>query len=165
LAKPHKGISLHCHTGVPRDTVADNVTSIKFCAATQSHVILLLASFMPMRNGSLLGTVVAIAHVPFDRVQPLLTSEGAPTLLNLADRTAGLAMGAEPDHALVWLHGSYWYQGEYLFAAHPRGTEVTYRIRNISGHPGFAIRLWQRRILRDQQHHLDQYVADLERRL
>jgi len=118
-----------------------------------------------MKNGSLLGTAVAVAHVPFERVQPLLTSDGAPTLLNLAGRTAGVTIGAEPTHALVWLHGGYWYQGEYLFAAHPQGTEVTYRIRNISGHPDVAIKLWQRRTLRNQQHHLDQYVTDLERRL
>lgn len=128
-------------------------------------MILLSASFTPVKKGSLLGTAVAVAHVPFERVQPLLTSDGAPTLLNLADRTAGLAIGAEPDHALVWLHGNYWYQGEYLFAAHPQGTEVTYKIRNISGHPDFAIRLWQRRTLRDQQRHLDQYVTDLAHRL
>ena len=113
----------------------------------------------------MLASVTAVAHVPFERVRQLLTPEGAPTLLNAADRTPEVAIGAEPSRALVWLHGGYWYQGEYLFARHAHGTEITYRIRNISGHPDILIRLWQRRTLRDQQLHLDQYVADLERRL
>ncbi|HEY9289818.1 MAG TPA: hypothetical protein VIP98_00925, partial [Microlunatus sp.] len=74
-------------------------------------------------------------------------------------------IGVEPNHGLVWMHGGYWYEGEYLFSPRPEGTEVTYRIRNISGHPDFAIRLWQRRMLRDQRRQLEQYVTDLPRRL
>lgn len=55
------------------------------------------------------------------------------------------------------------YEGEYSFAPHPLGTEVTYRIRNIFGHPGLIIRLWQRRMLTAQQRDLDKYVAALPR--
>lgn len=118
-----------------------------------------------MKEGSLLGTVTAVAYVPFERVRALLTPDGALTLLAVTDRSPDLTIGVEPNDGLVWMHGGYWYQGEYLFAAHPDGTEVTYRVRNVSGQPDFAIRLWQRRTLRDQQRQLDQYVAALAQRL
>lgn len=118
-----------------------------------------------MRNGSVLGTARAVAAVRFQRVRPLLTNEGAAVLLGLDGHPPSVTVGADPDRAMVWLHGSYWYQGEYLFAPHRDGTEVTYRIRNISGHPDLAIRLWQRRALKAQQRDLDEYAAALPARL
>ena len=112
-----------------------------------------------------MGECTAVASVAFDKVRLLITDEGAPVLLDLDGRTAGLAVGADPSRALVWVHGSYWYQGEYVFASHPDGSQVTYRIRNISGHPDFLIRLWQRRLLRAQQRDLDAYVVGLVSRV
>jgi hypothetical protein len=35
-----------------------------------------------MKNGSVLATAVAVAAVPFERIQPLLTDEGARTLVD-----------------------------------------------------------------------------------
>jgi hypothetical protein len=119
----------------------------------------------PMRYGSVLGKAGAVAAVPFERVQTLLTAEGAPILLDVEHRAAGLTVGAEPSDSLVWMHGGFWYQGEYLFAPSPAGTMVTYRIRNISGLPDAAIRLWQRRMLKAQQADLERYAVALPRRL
>jgi hypothetical protein len=118
-----------------------------------------------MRDGSVLGERTAVAGIAFGKVQPLITDGGASTLLGLDGRTAGVTVGADPDRAQVWVHGSYWYQGEYAYAPHPDGTRVTYRIRNISGHPDFLIRLWQRRTLRTQQRDVDAYAATLAGRI
>jgi hypothetical protein len=119
----------------------------------------------PMRNGSVLATAVAVAAVPFERIQPLLTPGGARMLLDVEHAAAALTIGVEPDDALVWMHGEYWYQGEYIFRPCPEGTTVTYRIRNISGTPDVAIRLWQRRLIRAQQADLERYAEALPRRL
>lgn len=73
----------------------------------------------PMKDGSVLGTASVVAAVPFERIQPLLTSEDAPTLLDVEHRAAGLTVGAEPDDSLVWMHGGFWYQGEYQYAPCP----------------------------------------------
>jgi hypothetical protein len=118
-----------------------------------------------MREGSVLGECTAVADIAFDKVRPLITDEGVSILLGLDRRTAGVAFGADPSQALAWMHGSYWYQGEYAYTPHPDGTQVTYRIRNISGHPDFLIRLWQRRLLRTQQRDVDAYVAALVGRI
>jgi hypothetical protein len=118
-----------------------------------------------MKGGSVLATASAVAAVPFERIQPLLTAEGARTLLGVEHSAVGVTVGAEPDDSLVWMHGEYWYQGEYLFAPCPGGTMVTYRIRNISGTPDFGIRLWQRRMLKAQQADLERYAVALPRRL
>ncbi|WP_157683316.1 hypothetical protein [Microlunatus soli] len=117
----------------------------------------------------MLGTAETIADVPFDRVRALLTSAGAPTLLGVSGRTTGLTIGVEPEQSMLWVHGGYWYQGEDLFIAQgPHDsdrTQVVYRIRNISGQPDLLIRLWQRSILKGQQHQLEQYAAELAQRL
>jgi hypothetical protein len=113
-----------------------------------------------MKGGTVLGTARAVAAVPFERIQPLLTTEGARTLLGVEHSAVG-TVGAEPDDSLVWMHGEYWYQGEYLFAPCPDGTTVTYRIRNISGTPDSVIRFWQRRMLKAQQGDLERYVVAL----
>lgn len=113
----------------------------------------------------MIGTATAVAAIPFERVLPLITQEGAATLLGVEAQSVGLTVGAEPDRALVWMHGGYWYQGEYAFTPHPDGTEISHRIRNISGHPDVAIRLWQHRILRSQQRDLDRWAADLAQRV
>lgn len=118
-----------------------------------------------MKNGSVLGEATAVAAVPFSRLGPLLTEDGAAVLLGLQGRQAGITVGADPSRSMVWLHGTYWYQGEYTFAPHPDGTEVTYRIRNVSGHPDLAIRLWQRRMLKAQQRQVDEYAAALPARI
>jgi hypothetical protein len=118
-----------------------------------------------MRAGSVLGECTAVADIAFAKIEPLITDEGVSILLGLDGRAAGLACGADPSQALIWVHGSYWYQGEYAYAPHPDGTRVTYRIRNISGHPDFLIRLWQRRLLRTQQRDLDTYAAALPARI
>ena len=118
-----------------------------------------------MKGGSVLATAVAVAAVPFERIQPLITADGAWTLLDVEHRAVGLTVGAEPDDSLVWMHGEYWYQGEYLFAPCLDGTKVTHRIRNISATPDFAIRLWQRRMLEAQQADLEKYAGALTRRL
>jgi hypothetical protein len=76
-----------------------------------------------------------------------------------------LSLERTPAQALVWLHGAYWYQGEYELAPHRDGTQVTYRIRNVSGHPDLFIRLWQRRLLRSQQADADRFAAELPERL
>lgn len=118
-----------------------------------------------MKDGSVLGTATAIAKVPFRRVRTLLTPAGARILLDLTEAIPEVSVGVEPVDALVWIHGNYWYQGEYRFEEHPDGTKVTYQIRNISGHPDLAIRLWQWRTLRDQPKHLAEYADSLAERL
>jgi hypothetical protein len=87
------------------------------------------------------------------------------SILGTAVAAAGLTVGAEPDDSLVWVHGGFWYQGEYLFAPRFSDTVVTYRIRNISAAPDVAIRCRQRRMLKAQQAHLDAYAAALPRRI
>ncbi|WP_125612259.1 hypothetical protein [Specibacter cremeus] len=118
-----------------------------------------------MKNGSVIGTANAVAAVPFERIRPLINVDGARVLLGLDYQPPGLTVGAEPARSLVWMHGAYWYQGEYIFKSHPQGTAVTYRIRNISGHPDLVIRVWQRRVLKAQQQNLDVYLLDLPNRL
>lgn len=118
-----------------------------------------------MKDGSVLGEATAVAAVSYDRVRPLLTEEDAAVVLGLDGHPQGVTVGADPGRSMLWLHGEYWYQGEYVFAPHHDGTEVTYRIRNISGHPDLAIRFWQRRMLKAQQRHLDEYAAALPARV
>jgi hypothetical protein len=119
----------------------------------------------PMKQGPVLATAVAVADVPFDDILSLLTVEGARTLLEVADDAVGVTIGVEADESLVWMHGEFWYQGEYVFSPRPDGTLVTYRIRNVSGTPDLVIRIWQRRMLRAQQTDLERYAAALPRRL
>ncbi len=123
------------------------------------------AGATPVKTGTVLGTAVSVARVPYDRVRPFLTDDGAARVLGLAPVPAELVIGATASPALVWLHGAYWYQGEYEFAPHCDGTQVTYRIRNISGHPDLLIRLWQRRLLSSQQADTDRFAAELPARL
>lgn len=123
------------------------------------------ANLAVVKDGSVLGEATAIAAVAYERVRPLLTDQGATTLLGLDGRPAGLTVGADPSRSLIWLHGKYWYQGEYTFAPHADGTQVTYRIRNISGHPDVVIRLWQRRTLRTRQRQVEEYAAALPARI
>ncbi|MGH3448092.1 MAG: hypothetical protein ACRDQA_02125 [Nocardioidaceae bacterium] len=74
-----------------------------------------------MRNGSVLGECTAVAGLSFDKVRPLITDDGASVLLGVDGRTAGVKVGADFDLAMAWMHGSYWYQGEYAFAPHATG--------------------------------------------
>ena len=118
------------------------------------------------RRPSVLGSVTAVVPVPFDRIRPLMTAQTAPVLLGL-DRGAAttVSVDVDPTTDTLGLQGQFWYRGEYTFTAHPRGTEIAYRIKNVSGQPDVIIRLWQRRILRRQQHDLDALAAALPARL
>ncbi|WP_432891389.1 hypothetical protein ACQPYH_14675 [Kribbella sp. CA-245084] len=115
---------------------------------------------------TVLGTAKAVASVPFDQVQPFLTEARCKHLLGL-DRAnpAGVSVDADPAAGTVGMQGQYWYRGEYTFGPHPDGTEITYRIVNVSGSPDAVIRLWQRKVLNNQQRDLDAFAADLPSRL
>lgn len=113
----------------------------------------------------MLGVATAVADVPFASVRPLITPDRAHLLLGVAHGTPDLTIGAEPDRSLVWMHGQYWYQGEYEFAPDRAGTRVTYRIRNISGHPDAMIKMWQRRTLKAQDRAVAEFAAQLPRRV
>lgn len=115
----------------------------------------------------MLQIVDADADVDFERVRGMLNDQDAPVLLDLTGNRADVVtLGVEPDRSMVWIHGNYWYQGEYVFApGDVGGTRVTYRIRNISSTPNAVIRLWQRRTLREAQRKLDRLAAALPERV
>jgi hypothetical protein len=115
---------------------------------------------------TVLGSVTAVAPVPFDRIRPLMTAERAHILLGL-DRAAAtsVSVDVDPTTDTLGLQGQFWYRGEYTFTPHPGGTEIAYRIKNVSGQPDTIIRLWQRRLLRRQQHDLDTLAAALPSRV
>ncbi|MGZ0147056.1 hypothetical protein ACXJJ3_08285 [Kribbella sp. WER1] len=108
----------------------------------------------------LLGTARAVADVPFERVRPFLTEERCKILLG---SPPGVSM--DLDGATVGMQGQFWYRGEYTFAAYGEGTEVTYRISNVSGRPDGIIRVWQRKALKNQQRDVDAYAAALPGRV
>lgn len=113
-----------------------------------------------------LRTAKAVAAVPFDQVEPFLTAERCKVLLGLDQAgRAGVSVDADPDAATVGLQGQFWYRGEYAFAPHRDGTEITYRIVNVSGSPDAVIGLWQRKVLNRQQRDLDAFAAALPGRL
>ncbi|HZX05317.1 hypothetical protein [Kribbella sp.] len=109
----------------------------------------------------LLGTATAVADVPFEQLRPFLTEERCRALLgDPAD------VSVDVDGATVGMQGQFWYRGEYTFTPYgENGTEVTYRIRNVSGRPDAVIRLWQRKMLKDQQRAVEAYAAELPGRV
>jgi hypothetical protein len=115
---------------------------------------------------TVLGRVTAVSPVPFDRVRPLITAKQAQVLLGLDQAAATtVSVDVDPTTDTLGLQGQFWYRGEYTFAPHPGGTEITYRIKNVSGRPDAIIRLWQRALLRRQQHDLDAFAAALPSRV
>jgi hypothetical protein len=113
-----------------------------------------------------LGAVSAVAAVPFDQVQPFLTKERCKRLFGLDQANpGGVSVDADPASATVGLQGQFWYRGEYTFAPLGDGTEITYRIVNVSGSPDAVIRLWQRKVLTNQQRDVDAFASDLPRRV
>lgn len=132
--------------------------------ACHATILPKLPTMSPRSN--ILGSATAVAPVPFDRVRPMLTQESGPLLLSLDPATAAsVSMNVDPDTGTVSLQGQFWYRGEYTFAPHPRGTEITYRIKNVSGAPGPVIKLWQRPLLKRQQHDLDTFASALPSRV
>lgn len=111
-----------------------------------------------------LGTVKAVAAVPFDQVRPFLTEERCKVLLGL-EHANPAGVSVDVDGTTVGLQGQFWYRGEYTFAPYHGGTEVTYRITNVSGRPDAIIRLWQRKALKEQQRDVDAYAAALPGRV
>jgi hypothetical protein len=104
--------------------------------------------------------------VPFDRIRALMTAERAHVLLGLDQAAATtVSVDVDPTTDTLGLQGRFWYRGEYTFSPHPRGTEIAYRIKNVSGQPDALIRLWQRTLLRRQQHDLDALAAALPSRV
>ena len=118
-----------------------------------------------LKPGTVLATATAVASVPIRRVEAHIHTRGARRLLGLGPDQS-LAVGAVPEKSMVWMHGGYWYQGEYIFeSAGDNRTRVTYRIRNISGRPDWLIRIWQRRHLRTLQLDVDRFAAELPARV
>ncbi|WP_427895254.1 hypothetical protein ACQHIV_16555 [Kribbella sp. GL6] len=107
-----------------------------------------------------LGTVKAVAAVPFEQVEPFLTEERCRALLG---DLSGVSV--DVDGTTVGMQGQFWYRGEYTFTPYGEGTEVTYRIRNVSGQADAVIRLWQRKVLKDQQRAVEAYAAELPGRV
>ena len=119
-----------------------------------------------MAEPSLLGTATAVAAVPFERVEPLLTEAGSRLLLGLdQSNPAAVAVDVDPAAATISMQGQFWYRGEFAFAPHSGGTEVTYRIKNVSGWPDVVIKFWQRKLLDRQRRELDAFVGALPVRL
>jgi hypothetical protein len=115
---------------------------------------------------NILGSVTAVALVPFDRIRPLITAEQAHVLLGLDPAAAStVSVDVDPSTGTLGLQGQFWYRGEYTFTPHPRGTEIVHRIRNVSGRSDAVIRLWQRRHLGRQQQNLDALAAALPSRV
>lgn len=113
-------------------------------------------------GSGVLGSVTALALVPFDRVRPLISVGQAHILLGLDQAAAStVSLDVDPTTDTLGLQGQFWYRGEYTFTAHPQGTKIVYRIKNVSGRSDAVIRLWQRRLLRRQQHDLDAFAAAL----
>lgn len=108
-----------------------------------------------------LGTARAVADVPFEQVRPFLTAERCRVLLGR--EVAGVSVDVDGD--TVGMQGQFWYRGEYTFAPYGEGTEVTYRIHNVSGRPDGIIRIWQRKALKDQQRAVEAFAAELPRRV
>jgi hypothetical protein len=78
---------------------------------------------------------------------------------------AGVTVDADPAAATIGLQGQFWYRGEYTFAPHADGTEVTYRIKNVSGWPDAVIGLWQRKAVKGRQWDVEVYAAALPGRV
>jgi hypothetical protein len=117
------------------------------------------------KPGTLLATATARAMVPFDEVRAHINQSGARRLLGVGSEPS-LNVGAAPGLSMVWMHGGFWYQGEYVFEpCGPAETAVTYRIRNISGLPDRVIRLWQRAHLAAQQEAVDRFARQLPGRV
>lgn len=117
------------------------------------------------RPGTLLATATARAMVPFDQVRAHINQSSARRLLGVGVESS-LTVGAAPELSMVWMHGGFWYQGEYVFEPIGAGeTAVTYRIRNISGLPDWLIRLWQRAHLAAQQDAVDRFAKQLPGRV
>ena len=118
------------------------------------------------REPTVLGRATAVSPVPFDRIRALISAKRAHVLLGL-DQAAATTVSVDVDLTTdtLGVQGQFWYRGEYTFTPHPRGTEIAYRIKNVSGQPDTIIRLWQRRLLRRQQHDLDSLAAALPARL
>ncbi|MFD7158040.1 hypothetical protein ACFV9C_25805 [Kribbella sp. NPDC059898] len=57
-----------------------------------------------------LGTVKAVAAVPFEQVEPFLTEERCRVLLG---DPGGVSV--DVDGATVGMQGQFWYRGEYTF--------------------------------------------------
>ncbi|MGW7682753.1 hypothetical protein ACWGID_18585 [Kribbella sp. NPDC054772] len=114
----------------------------------------------------LLGTAKAVAAVPFEQVEPLLTEDRCKVLLGLdGGNPAGVSVDADPAAATIGLQGQFWYRGEYTFAPHAGGTEVTYRLENVSSWPDPVIALWQRKTVKAVQRAADSYAAALPGRV
>lgn len=117
------------------------------------------------KPGTLLATATALAAVPYDHVKQHINTSDARRLLGVGSEPS-LIVGAAPDRSMVWMHGGFWYQGEYVLE--PAGateTAVTYRIRNISGLPDRLIRVWQRAHLTSRQDVVDRFAAQLPSRV
>jgi hypothetical protein len=100
------------------------------------------------------------------QVQRMLTEDRCLRLLGLDQISrAGLTVSADGPTGTVVVQGEFWYRGEYTFASHPEGVEITYRIKNVSGMPDRLVRLWQRSVLRRQQQDLDRLAASLPSRV
>ena len=121
-----------------------------------------------MTVGNVLATATAVSAVPMSQVQPMLTQERCRRLLGLqqSSRAGGLTISPDVEaNGTVCVQGEFWYRGEYTFAPHAQGVEITYRIKNVSGMPDRLIRLWQRSALRRQQQNLDRLAASLPSRI
>ncbi|KAA1399589.1 hypothetical protein [Aeromicrobium ginsengisoli] len=117
------------------------------------------------KSGTLLGSATARAAVPYDQVKQHINASDARRLIGVGSEPS-VIVGATPDESMVWMHGGFWYQGEYVFeSADAAQTAVTYRIRNISGLPDRFIRVWQRAQLRSQQDVVDRFAAGLPGRV
>lgn len=116
------------------------------------------------RTGTLLATAKARAAVGFEKVAGHLNASGARRLLGLGPGSS-VSVGVAPEESMVWMHGGFWYQGEYLFEPAGPETAITCRVRNISGLPDWFIRTWQRTRLRSLQRDLERFARELPGRV